>query len=208
MRNLIISTVIILTALSCKAQSPIIPLDNAGLAKDGAYYKDVDQDFDNYVGTWSYSNGNERFKIILKKKEQVYFSDPSAQSYYEDILYGEYRYVNENGQEIVNTLNQIDQTIFPQGSPGHLIRGNLIVSKYQIPVTCNDCNYAPGERIIALNFKNPNQLYLHAMIFLQYIDNSTPKIKLYLGSSEGTIVVPNDYTRPEIPKGFYTLTKQ
>ncbi len=45
-------------SFSCKAQNPIISLDNKG--QDGiinnAYYKDVDNVLDAYVGTWIYEN--------------------------------------------------------------------------------------------------------------------------------------------------------
>jgi hypothetical protein len=87
---------------NCKAQSPILPLlsGDSGNIVQGAYYKDLDNVFDKFVGSWKYTNGSTSLIITFKKKTIFYniYDD-----YYEDILVGEYKYI-ENGIEIVNTL--------------------------------------------------------------------------------------------------------
>lgn len=56
--------------LGCKAQFNIIPrydeTQSYGKIKN-AYYKDVDNQLNPYVGTWLYANGTDTLKIILRK---------------------------------------------------------------------------------------------------------------------------------------------
>ena len=49
------------------------------------YYKDVNNYLDNFVGTWSYINGNEEFQIILTKVIKFHKIETSLDlNYYED----------------------------------------------------------------------------------------------------------------------------
>ena len=120
----------------CKAQvpanAPIISLGNMNdsnttLANTGTYYKDVDNKFDQWVGTWQYQNGNTIFKIVIQKIEGVYF--PANLSYfplpincYMDVLVGGY-YYEENGIIITNQL--------------------IIDNPTRPPLRCSDAHHTP-----------------------------------------------------------------
>lgn len=108
MKNISIVLAVIFLNLSSFMKGQII-IDYAStspLPKDwdetGNYYmKDVNNYLNNFVGTWEYVNGNEKFQIILTKvtKYHVLISSPpySNYNYYEDgIAYKYKKYVNNN----------------------------------------------------------------------------------------------------------------
>lgn len=104
MKNLFKTLAILLITISCKAQSPIIDsYYRDGTTTQGAYYKDMNNLLDQYIGTYLYTNGSTSLKLILQKKIMAYDGYE-----YEDLLVGEYRYV-ENGVEKINTLNELNQ---------------------------------------------------------------------------------------------------
>lgn len=65
-RTLIIS--IVIASFNCYAQSPIFPLDHWSEEEPNAYYKDLDNELNAFVGTWLYTNGNTSWKMELKKR--------------------------------------------------------------------------------------------------------------------------------------------
>ena len=73
--------------------------------KDGIYYiKDINNYMQPYLGTWSYINGNNEFRITITKidKHHVIFSDYNI-NYYKDGLNIQYQKY-ENGQLIYNSI--------------------------------------------------------------------------------------------------------
>jgi hypothetical protein len=118
MKNIII-ILIVAFSIQCNAQSPIIDLDDRdGTRINGAYYKDVYNKLNPFEGTWLYTNGTTSLKIVLVKKEMKRLA-----TYYEDIIIGEYQYV-ENGVEKFNSLSELN-TIYPN-EYYHKIKGNFI----------------------------------------------------------------------------------
>lgn len=156
MKNILLITITILTFLSCKAQQPVIALFNGSdyLLTENAYYKDTDGDLAKLIGTWQYTNGNESLKIILKMRSQnlTEFTTPNF-SCYEDILYGEFKYINQNGLQIINSINQIDLNQDPYE---HSIYGGYIIDNNDLP-TCNDCE--DNERRVKVVVKDPLRPY-------------------------------------------------
>ena len=173
----IICTLIFL--VNCKAQTPILPrYDNEAFGSiEGAYYKDTFNDFNGFEGTWQYTNGNTTFKMILQKKEMAqYISPMSGRSYYEDLLIGEYKYV-ENGVEKVNTLSFLSNNY--TNPYEHYIAGGLI-EKYDPNVSgiCIGCN--PGEIKVSLVLREPNVEIPGAYIrifFRHFVENGVEKLE-------------------------------
>jgi hypothetical protein len=132
---------------SCIATAQtVLPLteDNWGnLGVADNYYKDIDNDMDYFVGTWIHDKGTTSLKIILKKEERVAFGGS-----FKDMLVGEYVYY-ENGKEIVNSINMIDQ----RSGMEHLIHGNTIRFNCTFPKVDNCKSGAPRFR---LHFKDPD----------------------------------------------------
>ncbi|MBV7267943.1 DUF6705 family protein [Winogradskyella luteola] len=98
----------IITTLSCKAQSPIVPIEEKSNNpySENIYYKDVNGIYDPYIGTWVWQDGNSSITIEIVKLEQVYY-EVHTRKLYKDRLIGRIKYI-ENGVEIFNTLSNSD----------------------------------------------------------------------------------------------------
>jgi hypothetical protein len=137
----------LLFGMVCMAQS-IQPLYNGERNIDGAYYKDTNNDLDNFVGTWKYTNGATSLTIVLQKKEMQNYSDNSI-SYYEDILVGGYKYV-ENGVEKINTLPLPAQNL--PDNYDYTIFGNIILP---YDPQCIQC--VQGKKILYAALDDPHR---------------------------------------------------
>ena len=189
--------------LSCKAQI-IVPLagDSDLVFTNGTYNMDVDNDFDKYVGTWKFQQGNTSLTIRLKK--MVYNHYSSYKNYYQDLIVGEYSYI-ENGIEKVNTMEQM--TSPPAKAGEHNIWGNLIWSKNLYP-KCVEC--AENERRIKLRIRDSQRSYLSSAIILRYKnENGTEKIIAKIYKNDSSYMPPdNAPDEMRIPYGEYVLIKQ
>ena len=126
MKNIFLILIVSFSFSFCKAQAPvnapIISLstatsDSFKIINNGAYFKDVDNRYAQWVGTWQYQNGNTLFKIVIEKVEGVYFPLNSGHfinpiTCYVDLLIGKY-YYEVNGVVISNHLTYIDPRIAP-----------------------------------------------------------------------------------------------
>lgn len=139
----LISTILIILTISCKAQILTFSIDDWHESKPNVYYKDLNNEFDDFEGTWLYSNGNTYLKIILRK-ETMYFNG----NYFKDLIVGEYQYI-ENGVEIINTLSNINNPVAFE----HKISGqNLYYDCLYIPIS--DC--VDGETILDVSMIDAN----------------------------------------------------
>lgn len=190
------------------AQTPIKSLyDDSNFGSiEGAYYKDTHNDLDNYAGTWKYSNGTTSITITLQKKTmQLYVGDYI--SYYEDIIIGEYKYI-ENGIEKVNTLPQLSTIL--NSSYAHNIVGNAIIG----PQSYYCLNCGPNDRKLATQFGDPNREIFGMepeMIFQRADSGGVQKLKLRFRTISSYITddgEPPLFTSYTIPFGEYLLVKQ
>ena len=85
---------------SCKSTSQIIinmAGDNNNYPNDylsnGEYYiKDINNNLDNFTGTWEYVNGNEKFQIILTKIIFYHYENSNnGLNYFEDGIKLQYK---------------------------------------------------------------------------------------------------------------------
>ncbi|HET8839139.1 MAG TPA: DUF6705 family protein [Flavobacteriaceae bacterium] len=213
MKKIIFIFFVLATFFSCKAQTPIIPLTTNEYGDvENAYYKDLGGDLENLVGTWLYVNGNEMFKIIIEKKEEelINLDIVSNISYYEDILYGEYRYVDETGTELVNSLTNINDPNLE--TTDHLIWGNDILTSPFNPPKCETC--LPNERRVQLFFEDPQRSYLGGEATLRIIPDpfdqyTDERMELVLNGEPGIKIVPQGQPlENRIPYKTYILIKQ
>ncbi|AWH85615.1 hypothetical protein HYN59_11070 [Flavobacterium album] len=204
------NTILIISAifaLSCKAQTPVKSLYEDNMDIPGAYYKDSFNDLNNFVGTWKYTNGTTSLTITLQKKEMQSFDNGNIQ-YYEDVLIGEYKYI-ENGVEKISTLSSLT---FNSSNWKHNIVGNVIIGPGMM--YCQDCG--PNERKILLAFSDPTRDifgFEPEMIFQRNDNGGTQRLKLLFKNTgvrmkkfEETEISP--YTSYTIPFGEYMLVKQ
>lgn len=183
-----------MVGLGCNAQSPIKSLYDGETGIVGAYYKDLDNDLDKFVGTWKYTNGSTSLTItLIKKVMQPLISE--NMNYYEDIIIGEYKYI-ENGVEKINTLPQL---LVNKGPYEYNISGNILIGK--------------TNRMLRTGFMDPNieiQGMTQAMFF-ERKNNDPQKLFLTFKMMEGPYTVndePLPYTSYTVPFGEYLLVKQ
>jgi len=192
----IYTTFFILIVSVCKAQSPILPLDYNPLnLVEGAYYKDLNDELTKFTGTWKYTNGTTSFTIVFQKKAMFFNSEDN---YYEDILIGEYKYI-ENGVEKVNTLPNL--TINYANQYKYNIAGLIL---YPDTIITN-------PKKIELNFNDPEREYLNRAIRVKYIPaQGTVPAKIEVKWTGNMSVLPNENSPTEIrvPEQDYILEKQ
>lgn len=178
------------------AQTPILSLydDDYGNVS-GAYYKDIDNYFNDYVGTWLFTDGNSSFKIVLIKKE-MFAHNIGNKFLFRDFLVGEYQYI-ENGVEKINTLSEISIATNPFN---HNIVGNAFApSKGQRLYTMFS---EPGREIPGME---------QEMIFRRVDEDGVQKLKLVFRMTSGYYLENGqepEYTSYTVPFGEYTLVKQ
>ena len=208
MRYRLLILLITFTSLSCKAQIPIISLFNGTKVPriENAYYKDINNDFDAFIGTWKYTTGNEDFTIILDKKLLDFYTYYGNQSFYTDYMFGEFKYIDVSGNTLVNTIPNISNTNLDISE--HQIFGNDILSKYAYP-KCDDC--LPDERRLRLSLTDPDRDYLEYDIILRTVPNTVnPTVSdLQVFVIGLTSMVPaGQPTESRIPYGEYLMIKQ
>lgn len=199
MKYLII-TAIIISALSCKAQSPIVALDDyASEYTNGGYRKDINNQLNPFEGTWKYESGNTSFTISFRKIVQYYNG-----SWYADELIGDYIYI-QDGVELVNNLPDFSNPNINNAQ--HNISGNRLINKNRFP-RCPECE--TNEPRFVLYFYDTERKYLSSKIAVrQFTENGVEKMKVWLYDA-GSAVLPYEGA-PEVirvPYGEYILIKQ
>lgn len=184
----------IILSFSCKSQTPVVGLEAPPETPSGAYYKDLNNEFNKFVGTWKYSTANEEFIIVFKKLTMIKIGDD-----FTDYLIREYSY-KKNGEVIVNTLPIVNNVKANIG-------GSYIIKPNQKPV-CEDCE--EDERRLEMFFNDPEREYLNIYLTLRYLIGSFPqKITIKIYQSYATYLPTDDAPiEPRIPYGEYELVKQ
>ncbi|PQJ79639.1 DUF6705 family protein [Polaribacter porphyrae] len=146
MKKIIFIAVFIVALYNCKAQSPILNMEDTNITKSKApnnsYYKDVNNTLNTFEGTWLYINGNTSLKIKLVKSIKFFNG-----KFYEDLLSGGYQYIKD-GVEKINTLSDAND---PSIGRNASIRGNNIYNNCKhLPV--NDC--VEGEKNLDLSIND------------------------------------------------------
>ena len=164
----ILTLIFIISYLNTFSQN--INIENISSPRvSGAYYKDINNLLDPYVGTWVYSSPTDTLKIKLRKVIRAPFINNS----FEDLIVGEYQYI-KNGVEKINTLSNFS-TNYPM-QRAHKINGNNILENHNIP-KCNYCN--PNEKRLRLILVEPLSQW-GADLNLRLIDvNGQPALEVY-----------------------------
>ena len=197
---------------SLYAQSQIINLtveDDCNRDVRNAYYSDADNSLDGFEGSWKYQNGNEILIITLLK---ILNAPNNLNS--QDLLIGEYKYIDAGGNLIFDTLNDLNVNYTDQTM--HSIFGNCVFSDYNYPeINFLDC-IPTMKKVKLLHFyENLGGGPIYLAIKNQ---GSINQIKIYINTDtnnyqtttdvdgyEDLIVTPTN--RILIPNGYYVLTK-
>jgi hypothetical protein len=203
MKNIILLIIAIVFSIGCSAQTKVSKTVNIkdwnGDTEAYAYYKDIDNDLDAFVGTWVHTDGNTSLKIVLKKEIKSIRAN-----FYEDFLIGEYQYI-ENGVEKINTLPQLNTILKHQRT--HEISGNDILENHNIPI-CDDC--LPNEKRLDLKFSDPIRQLGGDLILRKIIVDGKPALKAFKRTTIRVISIDemSPYKEMLVPSGYYTLIKQ
>ena len=101
MKNIIKLLLLMIAATSCKAQNTYsLSSFQPKHLRNNNYIKDTQNIYNNFAGTWQWTNGNSTFTIKLQKVE--YWKMPND-NYYKDLIMGGYKYI-ENGNLVVDNL--------------------------------------------------------------------------------------------------------
>lgn len=197
--------------LGCRAQVLDTYTTLSWQTPPNAYLKDI-QNFQNqFVGTWVYQNGLETLEVRLVKKEMMVIN-PGPNQYYEDVLVGEYSYVDTMGVVRVNSLSNL--LLNPNNKFSyHLFSGaKLALDCYP---ACPNCPI--GTERLYLHFDEPanDDMGLAAgFVIRRVIENGVEKLKVQyynvataFGRKKGDFTQPSTFTNFSLPYGEYTLLK-
>jgi hypothetical protein len=211
MKKIILSIVFIFCA-KAYAQTPIINLTESEFPFiAGAYYKDLNNYLNPYIGTWEYNNGSGFIFTLKLRKVEMNLSG----HVYEDMIVGEYRIV-KNGVEIINTLNDFN-TVYSD-ERNHNVDGNTI-NEGKIGVTrCPECS--DTEKWITLILSDDLQGIAYDLatrpidiagqeVLRIYVSTDgltfTTDTGNFLQDLKNRIVAPGEHN---LPTGYLNLVKQ
>jgi len=197
MKNLLFIISIIFTFFNCKAQSPVLPLDDLDWKNtDNAYYKDTNNELNTFEGTWLYNDGDTSLKIILVKSVQYFNGD-----YYEDTIVGGYQYI-EAGIEKINTLTDSNNpTLGYEAS----IYGNTIFDDCRY-LSVNDC--IEGEKSLGLAIDDTNSEFHYGdlIIYKREVNGQEAiKINIEMTYTFGLETIDGDVPDPSIPWQMHNI---
>ncbi len=105
--------IIFITLISIQANSQVVELcnyeSNPDEAPSGTYFKDINNTFTPFLGTWQYTNGNEVITFKIEKVTHYYVSENQT---YEDFLVGNYNYSQDGG--LTNIVNEITPSLLDE----------------------------------------------------------------------------------------------
>ena len=188
--------IIFILGSNAYSQAPILSLENRNPfeTQAGAYYKDLNNVMNNFEGTWLYTNGATSLKIILVEK--IMFFD---EEYYEDLMIGEYQYI-ENGIEKINTLSLLNQNL----GYNHTISGNTIMKNCNI-MPEDDC--IEGEKRLDIGLIDAITPHFAAMILKRRVINGQQAMKAFIVFNYGGDEYP--MPNPTLPwQQEYVMFKQ
>lgn len=212
MKKIVILIAIITLSVACKAQVLDTYNTLSYETPPNAYLKDI-QNFQNqFVGTWVFQNGQQYLEVRFVKKEMM-LRNPSPNQYYEDYLVGEYKYVDNNGLERVNTLDNLNvnhSSIF-----NYNLHSGAKLSNDSYPV-CPSC--PAGTERLYLDFDEPDnddRGLDSGFVIRRVIENGVEKLKVQFynetaksGRSKSDFTQPSIFTNFSLPYGDYILIKQ
>ena len=193
--------ILIFSFISCKAQSVVKSLDGDTSCPpydNNCYEKDVNDEFEKFVGEWIYESGNT--SLVLRLKKELYYQI-SQNSNYEDLLVGEYKYV-ENGVVKANTLSDFDNPSV--AGYDHKISGGVFV--HFLPSNCIDSSESQ-EIKVELFIEDPRDENIEGRLILRYVvENGIEKLQTCI--YDYTTLSDDVNDRIIIPDGYYVFEKQ
>lgn len=200
MKNIIILLLFIVNIYSVSAQSVVIDIKETGFGQPVGYYlKDINNVLNQFEGTYVYTNGSKTFKITLVKKIKQYNS-----SYYEDLIIGEYQYLDYGNLVIQDTMPNLN-VVYNNQFIKHAIAGNSLLWNTTRLWKCPQC--APNERRLDAKITDVSTARTASFFMRKTIVNGQEVLQVKI-----TNVLPSfeSMTPPNfsLPLGEFTMIKQ
>ena len=207
-----ITLFLILLAITVNAQNPPILDRHTSLVGEipNAYYKDIEGFYNQFEGTWVYTDSEKTIRFRFKKKEEFFYQ--SVVNYYIDVLIGEMQFISNN-QELINSLSNIDV------NHNSLFRYSLFSRRkvgYNYDPMCLECP-TNVQRLPMMYDEPTNDDSCLAAYFVMRIEieNGLPKLKVQYNQTvkscnmnKNNFDLPSTTTNFTIPYGNYTFTKE
>ncbi len=133
MKNLKIALLLALSQNILAQVTQMVPLKSseADYPETGVYFKDIENSFNSFEGTWLATDGNTVYTIVLLKVEQHYESYPSGRYDYYDWLVGKLFVTNPvQGLQYYSSLPGDDFDNYPIVNRGG-VRSNAITMGFR-----------------------------------------------------------------------------
>ncbi len=88
---------------SCKSQQVYPLITSINSVPNGSYIKDIDNEYDDFVGIWKASFDNKNITLKISKEYKKYFTFNEIY-YYQDILIIQHSITNSNGEILENYI--------------------------------------------------------------------------------------------------------
>ena len=142
----------ILLSIHIQAQTEVSLRADYGDYPEGTYYKDLNNELNQFVGTWIYRNGSKKYTINFKKLIKEEFN--WGPHYYKDMLIGGYK-LEVNNQIIYNSiLTLYEYYEAPLRGIGFVKNQNKYIITFEDPLNCD----ISGNVKIEKDPSNINQL--------------------------------------------------
>jgi hypothetical protein len=196
MKKLIL-IIIVLFSQYCFSQTINLKVWNGDII-NGAYYKDIDQELNQFEGTYQLitNNGNDELTMVFKKHTEFYMTP-----YTEDVLVGEIKY-KKDGIVLFDNLNKINLNLPNKYS--HDICGNTLVPAGGIP-PCDDC--LPNQYRASLIFFGRQNNKGGGIYLQKIVENGVQKIKVLILYTNSIVYDNDPVPVPIISYGEYILTR-
>jgi hypothetical protein len=212
MKKIVTLLVIVTLSIGCKAQVLDTYETLSSDTPPNAYLKDT-QNFQNqFEGTWVYQNGQEYLEVRFIKKEMMLLN-PGPNQYYEDVIVGEYKYIDSNGVERVNSLSNLSVNHSSIFNYNIYSGAKLRLDTYPL---CPSC--PAGTERLYMDFDEPgnDDFGLDAgFVIRRVVENGIEKLKVQFyhknarsGRKKGAFTQSSTFTAFSLPYGEYTLVKQ
>jgi len=193
------------------AQNPVIDIHNSVFAEiPNAYYSDIEGFYNQFEGTWIYTDSEKTIRFRFKKKEMFYRQ--SIVNCYYDVLIGEMQFIFNN-QELINSLSNVDiehNTIYRYS----LLSLGKVGYNYE-PV-CTECPLNVQRLPMMYDEPTNDDMCLSAYFVMRIeIESGLPKLKVQYNQLSGScnmnknnFDLPSTKTNFTIPYGDYTFIKE